>query len=65
MHALAWLIAPRRTCKYSVWNSGNCIQRLSVLGRRGRHPPGFQPALRRTQDTCDHLGRNLERLCDF
>jgi transposase len=28
-------------------------------------PEARQPALRRTQDTCDHLGRNLECLCYF
>jgi hypothetical protein len=28
-------------------------------------PEARQPSLRGTQDTCDHLGRNLERFGDF
>ena len=30
-----------------------------------RQPQARQPSLRRTQDTCDHLGRNRERLGYF
>ncbi len=41
------------------FQSGGCAH----LDRR--QPEARQPALRRTQNTCDHLGRNLERLCDF
>jgi hypothetical protein len=57
----AWIPATtaRRVRVEFGFPSGGCAH----LDRS--QPEARQPALRRTQDTCDHLGRNLECLCYF